>query len=104
MQRKVFRIERMVGGNPAARDAGAQVPDKIADPKTAPARFGRPDAANDTAQSLECELAELNDAVAHTMRELAALIGDSHERHMARAHGLWADVAASDGHAASAID
>jgi len=87
VQRKVFRIERMVGGNLAARAAGAQARDKIVDPKTAPARFGRPDVADGTVQSLERELAQLNDAVAHTMRELAALIGDSHERHMARAAG-----------------
>jgi chemotaxis protein CheZ len=87
VQRKVFRIERMVGGDLAAGPAGAQAPDKIAGPKAAPARFGRPDAANGTAQSLERELAELNDAVAHTMRELAALIGDNSERHMARAAG-----------------
>jgi chemotaxis protein CheZ len=87
VQRKVFRIERMVGGNSAARAAGAQALDKIADPTTAPARFGRPDAANGTVQSLERELAQLNEAVAHTMRELAALIGDSRERHMARAAG-----------------
>ncbi len=87
MQRKVFRIEQLVGGNLVARAAGAQAPDKIADPKTAPARFARPDAADDTVQTLERELAQLNDAVAHTMRELAALIGDNHERHMARAAG-----------------
>ncbi len=87
MQRKVFRVERMFGGAPAARAAGAQAPDKIADPKAAPARFVRPDVADGKAQTLERELAQLNDAVAHTMRELAALIGDSHERHMARAAG-----------------
>jgi chemotaxis protein CheZ len=87
VQRKVFRIERMVGGNLAARAAGAQARDKIVDPKTAPARFGRPDVADGTVQSLERELAQLNDAVAHTMRELAALIGDNHERHMTRAAG-----------------
>jgi chemotaxis protein CheZ len=77
----------MVGGNLGARAAGAQAPDKIAGPKTAPARFGRPDAANDTVQSLERELAQLNDAVTHTVRELAALIGDNRERHMAHAAG-----------------
>jgi len=92
VQRKVFRIERMVGGNLAARAAGAQARDKIVDPKTAPARFGRPDVADGTVQSLERELAQLNDAVAHTMRELAALIGDSHERHMARAAGKLGTV------------
>jgi chemotaxis protein CheZ len=87
VQRKVFRIERMVGGKLAARTAGARAPDKIADPKTAPARFGRPGVANGTVQSLERELAQLNDAVTHTMRELAALIGGNRERHMARAAG-----------------
>ena len=38
-------------------------------------------------QSLKRELALLNDAIAHNMRELAALIGDGHERHMAHAAG-----------------
>jgi chemotaxis protein CheZ len=87
VQRKVFRVERMFGGNPAARAAGVQAPDKIADPKAAPERFERPDAADGKVQSLQRELAQLNDAVAHTMRELAALIGDSRERHMAHAAG-----------------
>jgi chemotaxis protein CheZ len=87
VQRKVFRIERMVGDKLAARATGAQALDKIADPKTAPARFRRRDTTVGTAQSLERELAQLNDAVAHTMRELGALIGDSRERHMARAAG-----------------
>lgn len=87
MQRKVFRIERMVGGNMGARVAGVQAPDRIAGAKPAPARLVRPDAANGTVQSLERELVQLNDAVSHTMRELAALIGDSRERHMARAAG-----------------
>ena len=84
MQRKIFRIERMFGDHSAA---DAQAPGKSVDPKAAPARFGRPDAADGKVQSLERELAELNAAVAHTMRELATLIGDSCDRHMTRAAG-----------------
>jgi chemotaxis protein CheZ len=87
VQRKVFRIERMVGDNLAAGPAAAQTPDKTPNSQAALARFGRPDAADGTVQSLERELARLNEAVAHTMRELVALIGDSRERHMAHAAG-----------------
>jgi chemotaxis protein CheZ len=87
VQRKVFRVERMFGGRAAARPADATAPDMAADPKAAPARIKRPDADDTTVQSLKRELALLNDAVAHTMRELAALIGDNRERHMARAAG-----------------
>jgi chemotaxis protein CheZ len=86
VQRKMFRVERMLGGRAVARPAGGAVPDKAADLKAAPARSERP--AGDTAVvSLERELASLNAAVAHTMRELAALVGERHERHMAHAAG-----------------
>jgi chemotaxis protein CheZ len=87
VQRKVFRIERMVGGNLAARAVGAHPMDNVAEPNAAPTRFARSDATTGNVQTLERELAQLNDAVAHIMRELAALIGDNHERHMTRAAG-----------------
>lgn len=76
MQRKVFRVERMLGGRMAPS----------IDATRKPPRDERPDAA-EALQSLKRELALLNETVAHTMRELAALIGDGRERHMARAAG-----------------
>ena len=76
VQRKVFRVERMLGGRAAPS----------IDTTRKPVRGERPDAA-EAVQSLKRELALLNEAVAHTMRELAALIGDGRERHMARAAG-----------------
>jgi len=87
VQRKVFRVERMFGGRVAARPVVAAAPHKVADPKAPQARAERPDAAADTVQSLKRELARLRDAVAHNKRELAALIGDGHERRMAHAAG-----------------
>jgi chemotaxis protein CheZ len=85
VQHKVFRVERMLGSRAAARPAGGVVGDTVAAPKAAPARIEQADDAE--VASLERELAELNAAVAHTMRELAALVGEGHERHMARAAG-----------------
>jgi chemotaxis protein CheZ len=87
VQRKVFRVERMFGGRVAARPAGTAAPDKVADPKAPQARAERPDAADGAVQSLKRELALLHDAIAHNKRELAALIGDGHERRMAHAAG-----------------
>jgi len=85
VQRKVFRVERMLGGRALAGPAGGAFHNKIADPKAAAACGQRPVDAE--VASLERELAELNAAVAHTMRELAALVGEGHERHMAHAAG-----------------
>ena len=71
----------------AARPIGTAAPDKVADPKARQARAERPDAADGAVQSLKRELALLHDAIAHNKRELAALIGDGHERRMAHAAG-----------------
>ena len=87
MQRKVFRVERMFGGRAAARRMGIAAPDQVAEPKAPPARAERPDAADGTVQSLKRELALLHDAIARNKRELAVLIGDGRERHMAYAAG-----------------
>ncbi len=87
MQRKVFRVERMFGGRTATRSIVPEAQDKVIDPKTAPVRAERPDRTDATVQSLKCELALLHDAVAHSMSELAALIGDGQERRMAHAAG-----------------
>jgi chemotaxis protein CheZ len=87
VQRKVFRVERMFGGRMAARPVAAAAQDKDAEPNAPQAHVERPDAADGTVQSLKRELALLHDAIAHNKRELAALIGDGHERRMARAAG-----------------
>lgn len=61
--------------------------DKTADRKPAPAQVASADVAGDSMQSLKRELAVLQEAVAHNMRELAVLIGDGHDRRMAHAAG-----------------
>ncbi len=85
MQRKVFRIERMFGGPAAARLTSAAEHDPAHDRKAPRARAERPDAADSAEQTLKRELALLHDTVARNKRELAALIGDGHERRMAHA-------------------
>ena len=87
MQRKVFRVERMIGGRAGVRPAGPLAQDKAADSKPANACGERPELDDGTVQSLKRELASLRDAVAHNVRELTALIGDGDERHMAHAAG-----------------
>ena len=87
MQRKVFRVERMFGSHAGARLTGPTAQDKAADPKPAQARGERPEPTDATVQSLKRELAQLHDAVSHNVRELAALIGNGNERHMAHAAG-----------------
>jgi chemotaxis protein CheZ len=79
VQRKVFRIERMFDGRMPARPASASA-HAAGDRKA-----HLPDA--DTVQSLKRELALLHDAIARNKRELAGLIGDGRERHMAHAAG-----------------
>ena len=85
MQRKVFRVEQMFAGRAAARPWSARRRTRRAEPKAAPARAEPPEAA--AVQSLKRELALLHDTIARNKRELAALIGDGHERRMARAAG-----------------
>ena len=87
MQRKVFRVERMFGDRAAAHPAASAPQNKAADPKPVPAYAERPEAADGSVQALKRELALLNEAVAHNMRELAVLIGDGRERRMAHAAG-----------------
>ena len=68
VQRKVFRIEELVGGNaPRQRDADFN--------------------AADPAPSVEHELAGIQDIIARNKRELSALINDGSERRMSRAAG-----------------
>jgi len=86
VQRKVFRVERMFAGRATPRAAIGAAPNKIAEAKPVTERRAPP-VGDTAAQSLKRELALLNEAVAHTMDELAALVGDEHDRHMARAAG-----------------
>jgi chemotaxis protein CheZ len=86
VQRKVFRVERMVGGRVAA-PISAAASDRVSDPKAAPSPAERPNAADSTVQILKRELALLHDTIARNKRELAALIGEGHERRMAHAAG-----------------
>ena len=87
MQRKVFRVERMFDGRAAARPMGIAAQDQVAEPQIPQARAEPSDAADGTVQSLKRELALLHDAIARNKRELAILIGDDRERHMAHAAG-----------------
>jgi chemotaxis protein CheZ len=87
VQRKVFRVERMFDGRAAARPMGIAAQDQVAEPQIPQARAEPSDAADGTVQSLKRELALLHDAIARNKRELAILIGDDRERHMAHAAG-----------------
>ena len=87
MQRKVFRVERIIGGRDGVHPAGPVAKDKATDSKPANACGERPELDDGTVQTLKRELASLHDAVAHNVRELTALIGDGNERHMAHAAG-----------------
>ena len=87
MQRKVFRVERMFGARVAARPVAAAAQDKVTCAEAPPARAERPDAAGGSVPALKRELALLHDTIARNKRELAALIGDGHERRMAHAAG-----------------
>jgi chemotaxis protein CheZ len=78
VQRKVFRIEQMVGGG-----APAAAPDDSAQPAVAeelrqPAEPG---------QELTRELAAIQSAILRNMRELSVLINDGNDRRMARVAG-----------------
>lgn len=70
MQRRVFRIEELVG---AGRDA----------PQQPSADHG----VTDVGVAVERELAVIREAIAHNKRELSALIHDGNERRMSRAAG-----------------
>jgi chemotaxis protein CheZ len=87
VRRKVFRIERTFGGHAAARLASAAEHHQANDLKALRAHAERPAAVDGAMQTLKRELALLHDAIARNKRELAALIGDGHERRMAHAAG-----------------
>jgi chemotaxis protein CheZ len=80
VQRKVFRVEQLVGSD---RDANREQPDYAGDH---PAE-SEPHPRADHELTIERELAAIRDAIAHDKRELSALINDGKERRMARAAG-----------------
>jgi chemotaxis protein CheZ len=80
VQRKIFRVEQMVG-TPRARDVvRSPHSDQVSVTKTTPAPEAKVAARHD-------ELSALANVVAHNMRTLMALINDGKDRRMARAAG-----------------
>jgi chemotaxis protein CheZ len=80
VQRKIFRIEQMVGSDSGASVAGQPVhsqPDHVSE-----AQF-RAEAESTAAH----ELAAIHAAITRNMRELSVLINDGNERRMTRAAG-----------------
>lgn len=80
MQRKVFRIEQMVGGYGDSTVAGPHVSGQavVADEAHEPV---------DAGSALARELAAIQSAILRNMRELSVLINDGKDRRMARAAG-----------------
>ncbi len=76
VQRKVFRVEQMFTGRRAAATAVAELK-PLSERRDVPADAGL--------QTLQRELAQVNDTIARNKRELSTLIGERNERHMARA-------------------
>ena len=81
MQRKVFRVEQMLGSRVAVRPLDA------AKHAAQPVRAERPATDDGKLPALKRELALLADAIVRHKRELAALMGDGNERRMTRAAG-----------------
>jgi chemotaxis protein CheZ len=80
VQRKIFRVEQMVG-TPRARDVvRSPHSDQVSVAKTTPAPEAKVAARHD-------KLSALANVVAHNMRTLMALINDGKDRRMARAAG-----------------
>jgi chemotaxis protein CheZ len=76
VQRKVFRIEQMIGGS---SDLNAAEPDDH-EPSEVQQK-------NESVSTLEQELAAIRSAIDRTMRELSVLINDGNNRRMTRAAG-----------------
>jgi chemotaxis protein CheZ len=87
VQRKIFRIERMLDDRMAAQPLGTAAPAKLADPKAPRAPADRSDAADVSEPALRRELTLLQDTIARNNHELAALIGEDRERRLAQAAG-----------------
>ncbi|HET7803096.1 MAG TPA: protein phosphatase CheZ [Pseudolabrys sp.] len=79
MQRKVFRVEQMIG---ARRARGVAQPPQIDQPAVSETT-----AATEARVAAQDELAALRDIVARNARTLMALINDGKDRRMARAAG-----------------
>lgn len=94
MQRKVFRIEQMMAGKRPASAAAdhRRMTDELAALRAQVKSQGK---EPNSAHGMKAELAQVQDTIARTMRDLGGLIGDGKERRMARATGELA--AAVDG-------
>jgi chemotaxis protein CheZ len=77
VQRKVFRVEQMLPGRVTAAAANHARPRRAVEDR----------AAADGMSPLKRELALIQDSIAAHKRELAALLDDGKDRHMARAAG-----------------
>jgi hypothetical protein len=78
VQRKVFRIEQMVGGGALAAASDDSVQPVVAEELREPAEPG---------QELVRELAAIQSVILRNMRELSALVHDGNDRRMARVAG-----------------
>ena len=80
MQRKVFRIEQMVGGGSGTSVAGQHV-------HSQPDHTSEAHSRTEEQSTAAHELAAIHAAISCNMRELSALINDGNERRMTRAAG-----------------
>ncbi len=110
MQRKVFRVERMFADRRTAAPL-EQAPGERETIDQLKALRGLGARREISGDELKRELVLVQETIAHNRREVASLIGESKERHMARAAGeLGAAVAGMEKatqkilHAAEAID
>ena len=78
MQRKVFRIEQIVGGGASAATSDDSAQPVVAEELRQSAEPG---------QELARELAAIQSVILRNMRELSALVHDGNDRRMARAAG-----------------
>jgi len=80
VQRKVFRIEQMVGGVRGTNAADRQV-------QSEPGHATKSNPRPDTGSMAEHELAAIQTAIARNMHDLSVLINEGSERRMTRAAG-----------------
>jgi chemotaxis protein CheZ len=85
VQRKVFRIEQMLAGK-RTQPPGADQRHTVDELKALHAEASRRE-TSDAMPALKQELTQIQDALKHHRRDLAALIGADKARHMARASG-----------------
>jgi hypothetical protein len=87
VQRKVFRIERMLDRRMASQPVSTAANDTLANYMRSPAPAGSSDAACDSAPTLRRELSVLHNTIARKKRDSAALIGEDRERGLVDAAG-----------------